>query len=49
MISLVDEAKDGGLQLGNGSKHAALEAPARELGEETLHWPAPGLDDTRLS
>jgi hypothetical protein len=39
MISLVDEAKDGGLQFGDGPEHAALEALAREAGSlDNLNW-----------
>ena len=41
-VGLVDEAKDGGLQLGDGSEDAALETPARELGEEALYRIEPG-------
>jgi hypothetical protein len=34
--ALCDEAVDGELQINDRLEHAALEAPARELGEQTL-------------
>jgi hypothetical protein len=42
VVDLVDESKDGGLQFGDGAKHAAFEAPARQLGEEAFHGVEPG-------
>ena len=42
MVGLVDEAEDGGLQLGDGSKDAAFETSARELGGEALDRIEPG-------
>ena len=41
-ISLGDEAIDGGLEIKDGSEHAALEATARELGEEAFDRIEPG-------
>ena len=35
-VCLCDEAVDGDLQINDRSKHAALEALARELGEEAF-------------
>ena len=36
MVCLGDEAVDGDLQINDRSEHAALEALARELGEEAF-------------
>jgi hypothetical protein len=41
-VCLCDEAVDGELQINDRSEHAALEAPARELGEEALDRVEPG-------
>ena len=42
LVGLVKEAADGGLQIDDGSEHAAPEAPLGELGEEALHRVEPG-------
>ena len=42
MVGLVDEAKNGGLQFGDGTEHAALEASLCEYGEEALYGIEPG-------
>ena len=42
MVGLVNEAEDGCLQFSEGTEHAALEAPARELGKEALDRIEPG-------
>ena len=41
-IGLGDEAIDGGLEIKDGSEHAALEATAGELGEEAFDRIEPG-------
>lgn len=42
MVGFVDEAVDGGLQLGDGAERAALEAALGELGEQVLDGVEPG-------
>ena len=44
-IGLGDEAIDGGLEIKDGSEHAALEAATRELGEEAFDRVEPGSGD----
>ena len=41
-VGLCEEAVDGGLQIGDGSEDAALEAPPGELGEEAFDRIEPG-------
>jgi hypothetical protein len=41
-VCLGDEAVDGDLQINDRSEHAALEALARELGEEAFDRVEPG-------
>jgi hypothetical protein len=41
-VCLSDEAVDGDLQVNDGSEHAALEATAREFGEEAFDRVEPG-------
>lgn len=41
-VCLGDEVVDGGLQVNDGSKHASLEATARELSEEAFNRIKPG-------
>ena len=41
-VCLGDEAVDSDLQVDDGSEHAALEATARELGEEAFDRIEPG-------
>ena len=41
-VVLVDEAVDAGLEIAEGSEHAALEAALAEPGEETFYGVEPG-------
>jgi hypothetical protein len=41
-VGFFDEAVDGGLEVGDGGEHAALEASACELGEEAFDGVEPG-------
>jgi len=41
---LGDEAIDGGLEIGGGSEHPALQAPLGELGEEAFDRVKPGAE-----
>ena len=41
-VGLCDEAVDGGLEVGDGAEHAALEAAPCELGEEAFDGVEPG-------
>ena len=42
VVGVGEEAVYGGLQFWEGSKHAPLEAPSRELGEEAFDGIEPG-------
>jgi hypothetical protein len=42
IVGLVDEAVDGGLEVGDGAEHAALEATPGELGKKALDGVQPG-------
>jgi hypothetical protein len=46
-VGFGDEAIDGGLEIVDGSEDAALEAPARKLGEEALDGIEPGCGSRR--
>ena len=42
IVGLVDEAVDGGLEVGDGAEHATLETAPGKLGEKTLDGVQPG-------
>ena len=42
IVGLVDEAVDGGLEVGDGAEDTALEAASRKFGEEPLDGVEPG-------
>jgi hypothetical protein len=42
IVGLVDEAVDGGLEVGDGAEHAALEPAPGELSEKALDGVQPG-------
>lgn len=42
IVGLVDKAVDGGLEVGDGAEHAALESAPGKLGEEALDGVQPG-------
>ena len=47
VVGLVDEAVDGGLEIGDGAEHAALQPAAGELGEKALDGVQPGARGRR--
>jgi hypothetical protein len=42
IVGLGEEAPDGGLEIDQGSEHAALQPSLTRLGEKTLHGIEPG-------
>ena len=47
IVGLVDEAVDGGLEVGDGAEHATLETAPGKLGEKALGGVQPGAGGGR--